>query len=671
MRGLPWPFVARERELAEFHRAWARRGVVITGPAGVGASRLADECLATVAGDAGRRVTATRAVTAPLGAIAHLIPAGTDTAEPDAVIRAMRDSGIGVVLVEDAQHLDPASALVLRGLLDHGAPRLIATVRAGEACHPAVAALLDDARLHHLELAPFGLGQVGQVLTAALGGPVALRTVSRLFDASGGIVRYLRELTQDALDWDGELWGLTGRALSRTPALTELITARLAVAPAEARPVLEVLALCPPMSVRDAEQVAGPDALAAVVAAGLVEVGRSGVRLAHPLYAEVVRDRMSVLRRHLVLSQRADAPIEALGEPGSARAGQLVPMILVLADAGQFDRARAVAQEVLAAVASPSDWAWAAGFLGRVEWLAGDLPAARRWYAEAIAEAEAHQQIRPLVAACAGLAATAAALGDLPSAEAALAKQRRFGPVAGSEERLGEAWLAAARGDLARARAVLVEAAANARNSGQRAAELTVLTELARLGGAAQAVDRVAGLAESGAGPLATARSRFVAALAAGLPGPLDAAARALAGLGAYLLAAEAGFAAAAAWTRAGLPSRAEPAARRARDWAARCPGAVTPALAMTDLAAVLTAREREIALLAAAGDASKAIAATLGLSPRTVENHLGRVYDKIGVRGRRELARAMNTTSATGQAVARSASAMARSLRVPTPSFR
>jgi DNA-binding CsgD family transcriptional regulator len=52
-----------------------------------------------------------------------------------------------------------------------------------------------------------------------------------------------------------------------------------------------------------------------------------------------------------------------------------------------------------------------------------------------------------------------------------------------------------------------------------------------------------------------------------------------------------------------------------------------------------LTSREREIARLAADGLPSKVIAERLFLSVRTVENHLGRIYTKLGVTNRAGLA--------------------------------
>jgi DNA-binding CsgD family transcriptional regulator len=56
---------------------------------------------------------------------------------------------------------------------------------------------------------------------------------------------------------------------------------------------------------------------------------------------------------------------------------------------------------------------------------------------------------------------------------------------------------------------------------------------------------------------------------------------------------------------------------------------------------AELTVREREIAALVGQGRSNKEVAATLFLSEKTIENTLSRVYGKLGVRSRVELARA------------------------------
>ena len=57
---------------------------------------------------------------------------------------------------------------------------------------------------------------------------------------------------------------------------------------------------------------------------------------------------------------------------------------------------------------------------------------------------------------------------------------------------------------------------------------------------------------------------------------------------------------------------------------------------------AALTAREREIATLVAAGRTNREVAEQLVLSARTIEAHLRNVYGKLGVRSRVELTRAV-----------------------------
>jgi len=54
--------------------------------------------------------------------------------------------------------------------------------------------------------------------------------------------------------------------------------------------------------------------------------------------------------------------------------------------------------------------------------------------------------------------------------------------------------------------------------------------------------------------------------------------------------------------------------------------------------ATALSSREREVAGLVAAGKTNKHIAAALYLSEKTIESHLARIYDKLGVHSRAAL---------------------------------
>ena len=60
------------------------------------------------------------------------------------------------------------------------------------------------------------------------------------------------------------------------------------------------------------------------------------------------------------------------------------------------------------------------------------------------------------------------------------------------------------------------------------------------------------------------------------------------------------------------------------------------------DTATDLTPQETQVARLVANGDTNREAAAKLFLSPATVEYHLGKVYQKLGVSSRTQLVRKM-----------------------------
>ncbi|WP_265868280.1 LuxR family transcriptional regulator [Streptomyces sp. SKN60] len=325
-------------------------------------------------------------------------------------------------------------------------------------------------------------------------------------------------------------------------------------------------------------------------------------------------------------------------------ASQISPLIVALAESGKLPEARRTGEQALAELVTSRSTApgvWVAFHLARVEWLAGHPIAARRCYAEAAVMARAQHYIGALRLILSGLAASAAVLGDTQAAQAAVAELEDVpatGYLAG-EDRLGEAWLHASCGRLAQARAVLLEGVESARRTGHLTSEALLLTDIARLGAPREATERLTALAEQCDGTLAPARARFATALAADDPHQLLEAADTLQSIGADLLAAEAATAAATGWRRAGETRRATAATRKATEAIRHCPGARTPLLSNAQAAIPLTTREREVALLAAGGASSKDIAEQLVLSVRTVDNHLQRVYKKLGVATRNEIA--------------------------------
>lgn len=177
---------------------------------------------------------------------------------------------------------------------------------------------------------------------------------------------------------------------------------------------------------------------------------------------------------------------------------------------------------------------------------------------------------------------------------------------------------------------------------GHRLAEAVCQYELVRLG-ITRTVDRLSTLAETCDSPLVTAWAVHGRALAGGSADGLARAAERFEELGLLVAAGEAATHATDAYRRATDQRMANRMLGRARELRARCEEAV-PATPLLDTGPVaLTRREREIAVLAAQGLASKEIGDRLFISRRTAENHLANVYDKLGVGTRAELARVLD----------------------------
>jgi DNA-binding CsgD family transcriptional regulator len=201
------------------------------------------------------------------------------------------------------------------------------------------------------------------------------------------------------------------------------------------------------------------------------------------------------------------------------------------------------------------------------------------------------------------------------------------------------AWTAVSSGDIPAARQRLEQAAAAAETVGDKVGQAAVLHTLARLGDAKGVASELEALAADIEGVLAPARAAHARALANQDAPKLAAVSADFDAMGAGLLAAEAAADAAVAWKRAGEGREAAAAEHRAGTLATQSEGALTPALQGIETRVHLTPAERDAALLAAGGRSNKEIAGELILSVRTVENRLQRVYEKLGVSSRAELA--------------------------------
>jgi DNA-binding CsgD family transcriptional regulator len=204
-----------------------------------------------------------------------------------------------------------------------------------------------------------------------------------------------------------------------------------------------------------------------------------------------------------------------------------------------------------------------------------------------------------------------------------------------------EAWMTAAVGALPEARDRLVAAAGRARRHGVAAQEAALLHDVVRFGGGPGVAERLAALAATTQGELIGVRAAHARAVADRDAAALTGVSQAFERLGSALWAAEAAAQLAELYRQRGDEDAAREPAVRAEELGA-ADGLRTPALRAGPPAAVLSAREREVAQLAAGGLPSREIAERLYLSVRTVENHLQRTYAKLGLSGREQLSDAL-----------------------------
>jgi DNA-binding CsgD family transcriptional regulator len=313
-----WPLVGRTEELAliaDATRAIAdrARGIVLSGAAGVGKTRIAHEAVATCGRRSARRhwiVGTATARSVPLGAFADV---ATDFGpDPLRRVREVIDGLIGdaddgeVVLgVDDAHLLDDLSAFTVHQIVTRRLATVILTIRSGERPPDAITAIWKDQHLDRLELQPLSLDETTLLLEHVLDGPVHSVCARRLWQYTQGNTLYLRHLLDSEVNAghisrSSGIWLWEGQP-KLPPTLAELIDARIARAPRAVRDVLDALAVTEPLDIDILAAFADRDAIAEAESLGLVRIDAdvlpAAVRLAHPMFGEVRRSSSVRLQR--------------------------------------------------------------------------------------------------------------------------------------------------------------------------------------------------------------------------------------------------------------------------------------------------------------------------------------------------------------------------------------
>jgi len=322
-----WGFVGRADELTRLTSAatgHAGRGLILSGSAGIGKSRLLHEAVAGLPPEHHAVYCAAANIASsglPFGGLAQILPAEPPAGLSPAGLLRWAVDGLHaesgnrpmVLAVDDAHLLDPPSAALAHLLVREGAT-LLGTLRTAEPVPPPISALWTEGLVGHVELDPLTDEESRELLTALVRGPVEAGSARRLIRLGGGNPLLLRELVLAAVG-GGELietygfWRWTGR-LALAPSLADLVGARIGGLTPGVRDVLELVSFGEPVGLTLLLRAAAAADVEAAEERGLLRVvadeRRREVRLAHPLYGEVVRRRCPVTRSRRLLAELAD-----------------------------------------------------------------------------------------------------------------------------------------------------------------------------------------------------------------------------------------------------------------------------------------------------------------------------------------------------------------------------
>nr|WP_066286249.1 LuxR C-terminal-related transcriptional regulator [Arthrobacter sp. B6] len=259
-----------------------------------------------------------------------------DSVSPVAVLRSVwtyfeklkngKDTPL-LLVVDDAHHLDDASAGIVADMISAGWASVVAAGRPRPGLPQPLDQLWYDGLADRVDLRPLNREQIEEVLAHILDGTVPAGTVDSIWSASGGNPRILDALLHDAAEQGvlakrNGIWMLLGPLPSDGARLTAVVSKDLLRRRPEEQEALKLVALAEPVSRKVIEDICGAELVRTLLDQQTLVEGNGSpavLRVWNAVIGEAVRKSVSV-SRSLQLLEKLRAQQEA---PPSSAEGRL------------------------------------------------------------------------------------------------------------------------------------------------------------------------------------------------------------------------------------------------------------------------------------------------------------------------------------------------------------
>ncbi|MBG6180268.1 DNA-binding CsgD family transcriptional regulator [Arthrobacter sp. CAN_A1] len=304
-------------------------GAILTGPAGIGKTVLAQRVASDVENDYELIYLRGSALTAgmPYGALNFVLSELDDEAvdNPLILLRSLqnlftsRAGGKGtLILVDNVEDLDSASAMVIAHLVRSDAVKVLLVCQQLQAAPDEFSDLWKDELIRRVDVAPLSLADTAELLTAGLEAPVSRAVVLDTWHASGGNPLFMEAIGREQVDsgyitvQDGIWVAGSRRAPDPGRTITERILARLARFSPDQRRTAEIISIAGVMPLELLTEFAGEAEVDTLMETGIFQIELSQppmVRVAIGLIGDVIRRQVPIGRSRELLHQLAAASL--------------------------------------------------------------------------------------------------------------------------------------------------------------------------------------------------------------------------------------------------------------------------------------------------------------------------------------------------------------------------